>query len=163
MEVEPEIQEYQHLPEYDKVVDWMTNTQGRGLLLMGDVGRGKSIIIMKVVLVLLRMWRLSTTPVNASQLNIKNPTSNMTYLEYLIGCAFPVLDEVGVEDKVGRYSDKTEGFCKVVAAADTNLRPLFLSTNLTPEELLERYGARTIDRLKRLCRIVRFDGQSLRR
>ena len=35
---------YRHLPEYEQITDWMTDTDGRGLLLIGDCGRGKSIV-----------------------------------------------------------------------------------------------------------------------
>lgn len=34
--------------------------------------------------------------------------------------------------------------------------------NLTREQLLRRYGERTFDRLTRLCRPVKFEGESLR-
>ena len=36
---------YHHLPEYDEIIDWMTNTDDKGLMLMGDCGRGKSVIL----------------------------------------------------------------------------------------------------------------------
>ena len=32
---------FQWLPEYDEIADWMSDTQGKGLLLMGSCGRGK--------------------------------------------------------------------------------------------------------------------------
>ena len=34
---------YHHLPEYDEVIDWMYDTRGVGLLLIGDCGRGKAL------------------------------------------------------------------------------------------------------------------------
>lgn len=39
---------------------------------------------------------------------------------------------------------------------------LFLSTNLTKGDLLNRYGERTFDRLRHLCRVIEFRGDSLR-
>jgi DNA replication protein DnaC len=44
-EVDRTFELYEHLPEYDEVIDWMTNTDDKGLMLMGDCGRGKSIIL----------------------------------------------------------------------------------------------------------------------
>ena len=38
--VDTSIVRYRHLPEYTGIIDWMTSTEGRGLLLYGDCGRG---------------------------------------------------------------------------------------------------------------------------
>ena len=43
---------FEFLPEYNAIIDWMTNTRGMGLLLTGDCGRGKSTILTGVVPVL---------------------------------------------------------------------------------------------------------------
>ena len=37
------------LPEYDIIVEWLTDNKGRGLLAYGNVGRGKTIILGKVI------------------------------------------------------------------------------------------------------------------
>ena len=43
------IDEYNHKTEYDKIIDWMVDTKGRGLMLMGDCGTGKSTILNYVI------------------------------------------------------------------------------------------------------------------
>jgi DNA replication protein DnaC len=43
------------------------------------------------------------------------------------------------------------------------LKPVFVSTNLTPEQMLARYDVRTIDRLVRLSKMVKFEGKSYRK
>ena len=63
---------------------------------------------------------------------------------------------------VNDYGEKYEGFNAIINAAERYYRPLFISTNLGTEELLNRYGERTLDRLQHLCRIVEFRGDSLR-
>ena len=35
------IDKYEHLPSYDEIIDWMVDTRGRGLMLMGECGLGK--------------------------------------------------------------------------------------------------------------------------
>ena len=40
---------------------------------------------------------------------------------------------------------------------------MFITTNLTEEQILSRYGERTLDRLRQLCLTVRFTGESLRK
>ncbi|MEI3541180.1 MAG: hypothetical protein V8Q45_12660 [Alistipes onderdonkii] len=168
--VDGSIRQYHHLPEYARVIDWMTGTQGRGLLLMGDCGRGKSIISTGVVPVLLAMKNCHAVPVHADDFCKSYPFAastagcdpKMTNLDYLAWTQFPIIDELGVESLVNNYGEKSEGFNRVINAAERYLRPLFISTNLTKEELLGRYGERTFDRLSHLCQIVKFNGESLR-
>lgn len=161
---------YHHLPEYAAVIDWMIATRGRGLLLYGDCGRGKSIILTGVVPVLLAMKGCFVVPIHADEFQkpydfagcTAGYDPKMSNLDYLIRSAYPIIDELGVEPLVNNYGEKYEGFNRVINAAERYLRPLFLSTNLTREQLLLRYGERTFDRLTRLCRVVEFKGDSLR-
>ncbi len=168
--VDGSIRKYHQLPEYARVIDWMTDTRGRGLLLMGDCGRGKSIIVTGVVPVLLAMKGRHAVPVHADDFSKSYPFAastagcdpKMTNLDYLAWTHFPIIDELGVESMINDYGEKFEGFNRVINAAERYLRPLFISTNLTKEELLGRYGERTFDRLSHLCLIVKFKGESLR-
>lgn len=67
--VDTSIVRYRHLPEYVGIIDWMTSTEGRGLLLYGDCGRGKSIILTGVVPVLLAMKERMTVAIHADELS----------------------------------------------------------------------------------------------
>lgn len=168
--VDESIVRYRHLPEYAEIIDWMTTTEGRGLLLYGDCGRGKSVILTGVVPVLLAMKERMAVAVHADELlkpydlalRTAGYDGRMTNLDYLTRTAYPIIDELGVEPLVNDYGEKYEGFNRIINAAERYLRPLFLSTNLTREQLLRRYGERTFDRLTRLCRTVEFRGESLR-
>ena len=44
-----------HLPEYDHVIAWMQSNKGRGLLIIGSNGRGKTMIAKKHSAVILRL------------------------------------------------------------------------------------------------------------
>lgn len=164
------IAKYQHLPEYDQIVDWMHDTGGLGLLLIGDCGRGKSIIATCLVPVLLGIKNLYTYPVHADDFNKPYPFAastmgmdpKMTNLDYLTRCPYPVIDELGVETLINDYGERYEGFNRIINAAERYFRPIFVSTNLSKDEMLNRYGERTLDRLQHLCRIVEFRGESLR-
>lgn len=168
--VDRSIRLYRHLPEYAEVIDWMTSTQGRGLLLYGDCGRGKSVILTGVVPVLLAMKGYRTVPIHADDFqkpydfaaSTAGYDPKMSNLDYLARTAYPIIDELGVEPLINDYGEKYEGFNRVINAAERYLRPLFLSTNLSKEQLLFRYGERTFDRLTHLCRVVEFRGESLR-
>ena len=43
------------LAEYDQIINWLTDNQGKGLLLIGPPGVGKSEICMKVIPLIFRM------------------------------------------------------------------------------------------------------------
>lgn len=161
---------YRPLPEYASVIGWMTATDGRGLLLWGDCGRGKSTILTGVIPVLLAMKGFHACPVHADELtkpyrfaaSTAGCDSTCLNLDFLTRAPFPIIDEVGVEPLINDYGERYEGFNRIVNAAERRLRPLFLATNLSKEQLLRRYGERTFDRLTRLCRAVEFRGESLR-
>ncbi|MBQ8272676.1 MAG: ATP-binding protein [Tidjanibacter sp.] len=171
--VDPTLDFYYHLPEYDMVIDWMTSTDDKGLMLMGDCGRGKSIIITRVIPILLRMLeeRANPYPVHASELASVYPNAHTTEnykptdtnLVYLTRTPYPIIDEVGVEPMMNNYGEKSEGFNQIVNVAERYHRPMFVTTNLTPLQLLDRYGERTMDRLAHLCRTINFQGDSLRK
>ena len=94
--VDTSIVRYRHLPEYAGIIDWMTSTEGRGLLLYGDCGRGKSIILTGVVPVLLAMKERMTVAIHADELSKPYDlalrtagydvhTTNLDYLTRVIG------------------------------------------------------------------------------
>ena len=161
---------YQHLPEYEKIIDWMTDTSDKGLLLIGDCGRGKSIILNYVLPVLFRMKNKGMRPVHAQDFYKAHPYQQNygyyqrpeVFLDLLERSAFPAIDELGVEGQLNDYGEKCEGFNLILNAAERYHRPVFVSTNLTEEQILNRYGERTLDRLMHLCRTIHFKGDSLR-
>jgi len=149
------ITKYHHLPEYDAVIDWMTNTNGKGLMLAGDCGRGKSIILTGVLpLLFFSEFNKILTTHSAQTIATKSET---------ISRAWAIsIDELGVEAQVNNYGEKSEGFNVIIDAAETRIAPFFITTNMKDEDILTRYGERTLDRLFRLCRLVEFKGKSLR-
>lgn len=168
--VDATITEYRYLPEYDLIIEWMSNTNDKGLMLMGDCGRGKSVILNYVLPVLFRMRNRVFLPVHAQDICNVIPNQQafygqrqITYLDRLLNSAYPAIDELGVEPMMNDYGERSEGFNLVLNAAERYHRPVFLSTNLDEEHIFNRYGERTMDRLTHLCLTVPFNGRSLRK
>ncbi|GET19875.1 hypothetical protein [Prolixibacter denitrificans] len=144
---------WQH--EYDHVVNWMHDTRGKGLFLTGDMGRGKSVIIMQVIPLLFHVkFRKNIHPVSAEEIPNK--------LEQIANRPFVCIDDLGTEAAVNNYGERFEGFMRIVNVCETNLKPLFVSSNLNSEQIMKRYDERTLDRIARLCKVVKFEGVSLR-
>ncbi len=146
------------LPEYDQVADWMSNNQGKGLLLSGDCGRGKSNIVMFAMpLLFLHHFRKIAEPIHVQQLPDRlKQKSFMKRWSYTV-------DEVGAEPETSDYGVKYFPFMNLINEAEINLKVCLFSTNLNSMQMLEKYDNRTLDRLIRLCRVVKFEGDSLRK
>ena len=163
--VDKTLKQFDYLPEYDEVVQWMTNTEGKGLLLRGDKGRGKSTILMSVLPVLFMIKRRIFAPIQAIDIVLMETNGKSLHfpnLERMKKSPFPAIDEFGIEPQVNDFGEKFEGFNQIIDKAELHIKPLFITTNLEPEQLLKRYDSRTLDRLGRLCKTVVFKGNSLR-
>lgn len=165
--VDKTVSEFKYLPEYNEIITWMTNTDGKGLLLRGAKGRGKSTILTGVLPVIFKLKGLILKSIQATDIGIEeyNPASRTIYfpnLEYAKKVRFPAIDELGIEPQVNDFGEKYEGFNQIIDKAEQQIKPLFISTNLEAEQILKRYDSRTLDRLGRLCKTVVFKGDSLR-
>ena len=140
------------ISEYKEIVDWMSDTKGKGLALFGSIGRGKTVINSFILPILFyeRYGKL-LTPQIAEGLTRES-------LKKWAYC----IDDIGTEEIVNEYGTKTDMVSYAINDAEHYLKPLFLTSNLTRDELIQRYGIRTYDRIKRLCKIVIFTGKSLR-
>lgn len=141
---------------YRPVVDWMTDNQGRGLLMIGNCGLGKSLIGKYILPYLIRdSCRKVVNIFSAQELNNKPDEILSYHIVYI--------DDIGTENVSNIYGNKRIPFMELCDAAEQKGKLLICSTNLTLDELSEKYGERTIDRLRATTKVVPFVGQSLRR
>jgi DNA replication protein DnaC len=157
---------FQWLPEYNEIVEWMSNTNGKGLLLMGDCGRGKSTILCSIIPLIFHFaFNKIVTPYSAKDLNLpdlQHGKKTIGWSKISVKWCLAI-DEVGTEEAEFNFGERYEPFNKIIDDAENSIKLVFISTNLTKEQLLQRYGERTYDRLIRLCRVVEFKGPSLRK
>lgn len=142
-------------PEYDKIVDWLTDNHGRGLLMYGQCGRGKSLLGMYVLPTILNYWcHKIVNCVNAQQMNQQADELLSKHIIYI--------DDVGTESVSNQYGNKRTVFPEIVDAAERHGKLLIISTNLSLLQLQQQYGDRIADRLKAITTQVLFKGNSLR-
>lgn len=143
------------LPEYDNVVSWLEDNHGKGLLCIGNCGRGKTMMCYRVIPVLINhfMQRIvncyNAVDINDNIDDIKHKT---------LIC----IDDIGTEGNYMKYGVRREPFGELIDAAEKEGKLLLLTTNCTIDELTNRYGIRVVDRLKRITRVIHFIGGSLR-
>ena len=92
---------------------------------------------------------------NAQELNSKP--------DEILGYHIIYIDDVGTENISNIYGNKRIPFMELCDAMEQQGKLLICSTNLNVEELKQKYGERTIDRLRATTKFVTFEGESLRK
>jgi len=152
--VDKTITKYKHLPEYETVAHWLSDTKGKGLFLIGNCGRGKSIIIAGVLPLIF----------NAKKGKILKPiTARKLHKVTEYPTPFIVIDDIGTEEIINDYGTKIDAVENAIFEAEDDLKLLLLTSNLDAKAIKHRYGDRIYDRIKRLCLVVFMKGGSLRK
>ena len=143
------------LPEYNDVTDWLADNQGLGLLCAGNVGRGKTVLCSKVIPCLLHacLHRI-VTPFTARELGQNIDRALQSHLLSI--------DDIGTESETVRYGNHIMAVPLIVDNVERRGGLLIMTTNLGYDELQAKYGLRTTDRIRALCKVVNFAGTSLR-
>jgi len=145
----------QWLPEYESVAEWMADNKSRGILCYGNCGRGKSLITQRILPIVFRHWHgLIVNTLTATELSAR--------YEEISRYKIISVDDVGTEDIANQFGEKHDFFRELVDLCERKQKLLIASTNLGLKEIADRYGERTIDRLRSITTTVLFKGQSLR-
>ncbi len=144
------------LDEYEQVAEWLADNKGKGLLCVGNCGRGKTVICQQVLPAIFQHWHhLIVNTITATELNYKFDE----FKQYKIVS----IDDLGTESMGNDYGTKRFYTQELIDEAERKQKLLILSTNLNEKELKEKYDIRTIDRLRALSTFVVFSGKSLRK
>ncbi len=146
------IDKYDHLSSYDEIIDWLVDTRGRGLMLMGECGLGKSTILNYVIPAIFR------TKTNKVLRSI--PAKELAAVERNVA-PFILIDDLGTESIKNDYGTKIDAVADTISYAEDSSKTLLITTNLSPKSLKERYDERTLDRLRK-CKVVIIKGKSFR-
>ena len=136
--------------------DWLNDNQGRGLFLYGNCGRGKTVLARYVIpAILLKYDRKVVNCFDAQEMN--------TNLDEVLKKKIVCIDDIGTEEVSVSYGNKRLAFLEVVDAAEKHGKLLIITSNLNQEQLVQKYGDRTMDRIISTTKRVLFKGKSLRR
>jgi len=128
------IDTYKHLSAYDEIIDWMVDTKGKGLIIMGECGLGKSTILNYVIPAIFR------TKTNKVLRSI--PAKELGTVERNIA-PFIIIDDLGTESIKNDYGTKIDAVTDAISYAEDSSKTLIITTNLSPNSLKERYDERT--------------------
>lgn len=146
---------YCWLPEYAQIADWLIDTKGRGLLLYGNNGVGKTIMCRHIIpAIFLKCFRKVISYYDYFDIN-KKASEIMT--KKLVA-----IDDIGNEEVASSYGNKHWVLPEIIDRAEKHNNLLIITTNLNGDDLLQKYGSRTYDRiLATTCR-VKIEHKSFR-
>lgn len=145
-------------PEYEEVAEWLTDNKGRGLWLCGECGRGKTLIGAKILPVLFNFYHFPRKIITLYDAKDMNNVYNDIVKKHII-----YIDDVGKESVEVSYGNRNLRFPDIVDEAEKKGKLLMFSTNLSQEKMVEKYGERTVDRLRAITKKIVFRGKSLRK
>ena len=142
-------------PAYDEVAEWLTDNKGKGLYLYGNCGLGKS---------LLTKYIIPAIVLNAQNKIIKayDMRQFMNNPEEVFNRKLLALDDIGTEEIAVNYGTRRDLFPELMDMAEKYGKVVIASSNLDSEQLLERYGSRTMERIMATMKRVKFQGKSFR-
>ena len=146
---------FKWLPEYDEVADWLTDNKKMGLICMGNCGRGKSTICLQVLPCIMEQYYHKIFSIVLAR--EMNRHYNEVMQKQLL-----IIDDVGREEPYQEYGNRFNVFPDFVDDCEREGKLLITNTNCTKEQLAEKYGERTLSRLKATTRLVAFAGADLR-
>ena len=145
-----------------------TISNGRGLILKGTVGTGKTTlaiaIMRKAVEQGIRCLFVNNISLNDKLLNLLNSDRKdlANYDKLLRTVPLLVIDDFGAESDRNNRSWVVEKMESIIGDRYDRMLPIIITTNLGNDELKERYNLRIFDRLRDTCDVLNFKGQSLR-
>ncbi|MGO9488274.1 MAG: ATP-binding protein [Solirubrobacteraceae bacterium] len=127
--------------------------RGRGLWIQGDVGTGKTTLAMLVSASALDAGRsvaIYSLPrlLNLLRESMESPGGKLDLIDRLTAVDLLHVDDLGAENTTDWV---LEQLYSIVNARYESERAIVATTNLMPDELSERLGARTVSRLVEIC------------
>lgn len=137
-----------------------------GLLIYGNPGNGKTHTVSCIANDLIdKMVPVICVSVNALLDRIKETYNRWgnegeeTILRSLQNADLLIIDDLGTEQETEWSQTR---IYNILDSRYRNKLPLIITTNITLEDLKEKYHARTYDRLLEMCTPVQNDGKSIR-
>ena len=142
------------LKQYDEVANWMSDTQGKGLVLTGRCGTGKSLILRNVLPICFLTKRRTVVPTYHAK-----ECMSIEKMKDVLNRRIIAIDDVGTETPIINYGQKYDVIHDLILSIEDNNKTLLITSNLTGKELQDRYDVRAMDRLVKMCKIIKFDNE----
>lgn len=151
---------------YDKIVSWLSDNKGRGLIFVGTPSVGKSVMCCDILPAIIGGKDRDKIPVVTAE-------QMLTRADELKRARVVVIDGLGREPRKN-YGATDNTFLDLCEASVQGGPLLIVSTSLStspvkpadpryPLSIQERYGAEVLDRLTAVATMTMYSGKSLRK
>ena len=144
------------IDEYEQVSDWLENSKGRGLLLFGNSGRGKSVLCRYALPAVI--YKYCGKVVHCHDIQTMN-----AHIDEALAYPLVSLDDIGTEDESVSYGNRRMAFAEIMDNSEKTGKLVIASTNLDKEGLEKKYGIRVMDRIIGTMDRICFNGKSFRK
>jgi len=150
------------------------NPKKKGLMIVGPMGIGKTFLFKVFRSNPYQSFKL----VSAKNISKAAKTDSTNFFESIKKWITPnisnnffgqkqlalMIDDLGTEDNINDFGNKTNVIQDLIEERYESFKKyklpnLFITTNLTKDQLIERYGARSIDRLLEMLNVYIFDSE----
>lgn len=154
----------------DTLAWWLTDPGKKdSLIIAGSVGVGKTTLATALGRFLAEYTNMGALVMDSNAIADGSAISdNEFYARSILHGAYPavmlILDDVGIEpETVKSYGNIYHPFASIVETRYARRLPLVITTNLTMQEISDRYGERIYDRLIEMADRISINEESYRR
>lgn len=138
-----------------EVFKYFEDTNGKHLCLLGTCGTGKTLLATKIIpLIFCANFQKIFKVIKACDLN----NSLQEAKEY----PFVVIDDFGTESTAVNFGNKVEAFNEVIDSVEGRKCFVVVTSNLDANQIKQKYGVRTYDRLRGLFKVIQVNEKSMR-
>lgn len=138
-----------------EVILYLKNNNRKHLLLLGSVGTGKTLLATKIIpLLIFSNFKKIFKVYKATDLSEE--------LDDAKKYSYVVIDDFGTESTAVKFGNKIEALSEWVDSLENRACLAIATTNLDANQIKQRYGVRTYDRLRGLFKVIQVNEKSLR-
>ncbi len=135
----------------------------KGLMIRGNVGTGKTVIVKALKELIKSKEGKNACFLHSTELQDLYVKDDQEGIQRAKLRDYTIIDDVGVESTESKlYGNVKEPFNDVFDYRYRNDKIMIITTNLTPSEIEDTYGARIIDRFRECMNDLVLDGESFR-
>ena len=135
---------------YAEIADWLHDSKGKGLYLYGLCSQGKTFMARYVIPAMFHHYHNRI-------LHFYPMTEVNNKLDEVLRQHCIVLDDVGTEEQLVSFGQRRNAFDEIMDAVEQKGKLVIITTNLTKEQIEDRYGTRTYERIKATTRRIVFN------
>ena len=137
------------------VLKFLENTNGKHLCLLGTCGTGKTLLATKIIpIIFCANFQKIFKVIKACDLNDR--------LQEAKSYPFVVIDDFGTESTAVNFGNKVEAFNEVIDSVEGRKCFFVVTSNLDANQIKQKYGVRTYDRLRGLFKVIQVNEKSMR-